>query len=99
VGHGEELFVALERRSASLSARGVDAAFVARGQALYRALTAHHAEVGDITADRKVESAAIQRACDTVREQLLILVAADDAASLEAGRTRAFGLEVLRPST
>ncbi len=98
VRHGAELFVALEVRSASLSVRGVDAEFVARGRALYRALTAHHAEVGDITADRKVASAAVQQACETIRDQLLILVAADDAAALEVGRPLAFGLKVLRPS-
>ena len=99
VRHGAELFVALEVRSASLAARGVDAAFVAQGRALYRALTSHHAEVADVTAERKVASAAVQQACETIREQLLVLVAADEAAALEVDRPVAFGLKVLRPPT
>ena len=99
VQHGEMLFSALDARAASLSSRGMAAAFLAEGRALYRSLCALHAEVEDATADRKSETAAVQGACAAVREQLLILVAADDAAALEVGRSPVFTLAVLRPPT
>lgn len=98
VAHGESLFSALSARSASLSNRGVGAPFVAEGRALYRALVELHAEVDEVTSHRKRETAAVQEAVVAVRELLLILVAADDAAALEVGRAPMFGLDVLRPS-
>ena len=99
VQHGDVLFLALDARAASLSSRGVTPAFVAEGRALHRALCALHAEVQEATVDRKNETVAVQVSCDAVREQLLILVAADDAAALEVGRSPVFTLAVLRPPT
>lgn len=96
VAHGETLFAALAARAASLSSRGVAASFVAEGRALYRALVELHAEVDEATSHRKRETAAVQESVAAVREQLLILVAADDAAALEVGREPVFGLTVLR---
>lgn len=96
---GADLFAALSSRSASLAPHGLDSAFVAEGQAAYHRLCTLHDEAAATLADRKAATTAVRRACDQVQEQLLILVAADDAAALETGRPPAFALAVLRPAT
>ncbi len=98
VEHGHQLLTALNAREASLARHGIHASVVAEGRATHRALVSLHQEVADTTADQKAATAKVHAACAEVQRQLLILVAADDAAALEAGRPSAFTLDVLRPT-
>jgi hypothetical protein len=72
---------------------------VTEGRTAHQRLVSLHEEASDNLDDRKAATRAVRAAVKAVEEELLALVAADEAAALDASRAPAFELSVLRPAT
>ena len=92
------LFDALERHEATLRPHGIRGDFLAEGRLLHDRLQAAQADVDEALAARKQATHQVKRSHATVRDRLLQLSAADEAAAVEFGRAPRFALVLLAPS-
>jgi len=91
------LFQALGQLEATLQPHGIRHAFVEEGRLHHGRLQAAQGDLDSALQARKTATQAVRSGHTQVRDYLLRLVAADEAAALEFGRAPCFSLSVLRP--
>jgi len=92
------LFEALSSQEATLRPHGVNLGFLDEGQLHLQRLQAAQGDLDDALATRKQATAAVKASHGVLRDLLLRLTAADEAAALEFGRPPRFRLTLLAPT-